>query len=260
MDRKLLINCSNLFVGGGVQVAVSFLSELCEFDLNRDKICIVVSNKIAMQLSRKNLDKYKMLVVDRKPSSLWRGSKTRRQLKELERKFMPEVVFTVFGPAYWRPKCRHIVGFANPWILYPKSEAYKLISFRKRFLARLKYKFYEYRFRQEADLFVVEAEHVKNKLISICRIKEEKVEVVSNTFSMFFNKDLKIEVDISKYHNGLFKFLTISHDYPHKNLNIIGDVYKILKKNDCQVKFFVTISNDSYEKMSNNFKEATFNI
>ena len=46
---KLLINTSNLSVGGGLQVALSFINEIKKI-INNNEYHIVMTNKISMQL------------------------------------------------------------------------------------------------------------------------------------------------------------------------------------------------------------------
>ena len=46
---KLLINTSNLSVGGGLQVALSFINEIKNI-INNNEYHIVMTNKISMQL------------------------------------------------------------------------------------------------------------------------------------------------------------------------------------------------------------------
>ena len=55
--KKHLINASNLHVGGGVQVATSFISELLDLeDINLKDITIICSSSVVNNLPKNSLN------------------------------------------------------------------------------------------------------------------------------------------------------------------------------------------------------------
>src|SRR5690606_5731157 len=103
----ILINCSNLHSGGGVQVAASFVSELTEMDTPEMDLELLLSGQVSSNLGTSNtptLIKQKILNVN--------GFKIYdKKFRSLLNRF--HTVFTVFGPLYvFHKKFRSIVGFA----------------------------------------------------------------------------------------------------------------------------------------------------
>jgi len=110
---NIIINTSNLYVGGGVQVALSFINELNNINA-KNNYHIFISKTIKDQIDQHIFsNKFKFYFIPKSPSHLVERLKTVKFLSSLEREIIPDVVFTVFGPSYWKPKVPHIMGFAN---------------------------------------------------------------------------------------------------------------------------------------------------
>ena len=134
---KIIINTSNLFVGGGVQVALSFLNELKK--INRENeyhvfISLAVKKQISYLSFSKNFIFYE---IEKSPAALLYRSKINLILNELEEKISPDIVFTVFGPSYWTPKSKHLMGLATGWVYNPTTIAFKELSYFKMLKTKL---------------------------------------------------------------------------------------------------------------------------
>src|SRR5699024_69200 len=83
-------------------------------------------------------------------------------LKEFRRY---DCVFTVFGPLYSlrKPTCS-VVGFAQPWIVYPYNEIYKELKLWQKIKQRVRYFVQSFLFRRP-DRLIVELPHVKRGLV-----------------------------------------------------------------------------------------------
>ena len=46
-------------------------------------------------------------------------------LKEIEKEWKPDIVFTTSGPSYWRSKAPHLMGFNLAHYIYPESPILK---------------------------------------------------------------------------------------------------------------------------------------
>src|SRR5690606_18191625 len=95
-------------------------------------------------------------------------------------------VFTIFGPLYrWSPPFRSIVGFAQPWIIYPQNECYDRLPLLQRLKTRLKF-WAHAQFFKRADVLVVELDHVKEGLVRELGIAPERIHVVRNCLSALY--------------------------------------------------------------------------
>lgn len=91
-----LINATNLHVGGGVQVAVSFLHELIKSSKRNDCIEIIVSSEVDSTFRKSfNFDLYKLKrdVLDVKGLNVFDVN-----CKSYFSQY--DCVFTIFGPLY----------------------------------------------------------------------------------------------------------------------------------------------------------------
>lgn len=254
---KFVINCTNLVKGGGLQVALSFLEELKAF--GTDEYHVFLSPYLSSQVHRESYpSNFIFYDFSISPAAI----KTRKgvvfRLKRLEKDILPDVVFTVFGPSYWRPSVPHVMGFAVVWAINPDSVAFsrlKLTSRIKQKIAILYKRFYT---RRDADYYIVETEDVKARLSKYIGIDASAVTVVGNTCNAFFDampEDFPID--------GLrpaFRLVTVSANYAHKNLTIIKDVIPELQKAGLQCQFVITVPEEDYQQHFGNFKEWIVNL
>ena len=180
---KLLINTSNLYVGGGVQVALSFINELKNID-KYNEYHIFLSPVVNKQLNSDEFgDNFKFYLIEKSPSSLKNRYQIVKKLNYLENKIKPDIVFSVFGPSYWRPKAKHLMGFADGWVYNPKTIAFNKLSLKQRIKNKLIISVKKYFIKKDADFFVLETNDAKKKFSKYLKINEDNVFVVGNTYS-----------------------------------------------------------------------------
>ena len=256
--QHVLINGSNLHVGGGVAVATSYIKSLSlkktlEFDIS-----LLVSTKIMKNL--KDLDTDFSVFKSVKSidyvgiKALWSG--LAKELSDYD------LVFTVFGPAYtMRKPAKHIVGFAQPSIIYPDSRAFLKIPVHLRKVQRLKFKMQEL-FFAKADALVVELEHVKLGLQKIPAFRDKKIYVVNSAVdSVFSEPDRWRAIDKPMVSEGRIKLGLISRNYAHKNLDLLPYIKRSLKHNHgIEADIFVTFVPEEWEACSEFFKENKNNV
>jgi glycosyltransferase involved in cell wall biosynthesis len=251
-NSKLTINASNLHHGGGVQVAVSFLWELLSIDASH--FDVVVSTVVDTELKQLGANAAKFgsyQVHDSFGIKAMFDYKLRRLLNS------SDVVFTVFGPLYcFLPNTKVVVGFAQPWIIYPENEIFKASNIYTRLKIRIKF-FIQKLFYFNSDLLVVEHGHVKKGLEKLSR--DLNVEVVHNCVSSVFGGPKSV----SQFKNvdDVIKLGYLSRDYPHKNLDIIPSMLRSLKEGyGLTAKFYVTLTYDEWSSKSLTFRENVINV
>lgn len=250
--KSLAVNACNLHAGGGVQVATSFIHELSCLEESR-RVSLFVSTEVDANLSTLDFDtarfkSYK--VVDVHGLGLL-GSPLRKEFNRFD------VVFTVFGPLYMvRRRFKSVVGFAQPWIIYPDNEIYAGMETRDRWKTRLQFNLQKMFFTQADDL-VVELEHVESKLRELGVRK--RIHVVYNCLSTMYLKEYASEpglADASRLSLGV-----ITRDYPHKNLDILPHVKLLLKqKYKIEASFYVTLNDEEWKAKSSTFRECMNNV
>ncbi|MBB1274712.1 glycosyltransferase [Psychromonas sp. SR45-3] len=234
--NKILINASNLHVGGGVQVAASFISEL--YKLQEFNLSVICSQKVYENLPEDiNTSKFDSFNV----CDVSRSSHLSKQQKELFEGY--DLCFTVFGPFYYKfPVLKHICGFAQAWIAYPKNIAYEQLSIKEWLKNKFKFGIQSWYFRHY-DALIVEQKHIKKALVNK-GIDANNISVVSNCVSSIYEdqvawSELPFEFDMRNEVTLGF----IGRPYAHKNVKILLQVDEILRvKHKMECNFLFTFS------------------
>lgn len=260
-DIKIIINTSNLYSGGGLQVALSFINELKKLSFDHEYY-IFTSLAVNKQIDMKQFhDNFKFYTIEKSPSSLKTRLNTISKMDRLERDIEPDIVFSVFGPSYWKPSAIHLIGFADGWLYNPNSVAYDRISFFKRIKMKLLNIYKSYYLKRDANFYVLETEDAKNKFTNQLKLDNTKVFVVGNTYSSNFDNKIyqdeenEFFIKLPDKNKNEFRLVYIAHNHPAKNLGVINDVYKYLKNKN--VTFVVTIDEISYKAL---FKDREYII
>lgn len=243
---KIIINTSTNILGGGLQISISLLHELMEYNMHEFhvfmnyKLCDLLDiSKFASNFHFYKIPKLKKHQYD-------------KFLSKLENNIRPNIVFSVFGPTYWRPNVTHVMGFAMGHYIYPDSPFWKIVSLKEKLIWGIKKKIHLYYLNRDADIFIVETQDAAKRLQNLLH---KPCYVVSNTYNSYFEQYLS---QTSSNHHK--KFLPVSDDeirilsvctpYKHKNLSIIPKVLdelgKITKK---RILFILTTQKDDYLKM-----------
>ena len=257
MVNKVLINASNLHVGGGIQVASSFLFELMSERKTPWNLSIVVSKEVQETISVlvQEINKFEEYeVIDVHGLKFIPGALDRKMNKY-------DTVFTIFGPLYrLRSPFKSIVGFAQPWIIYPNNECYAMLPFVQRIKTRLKY-WIQSKFFKQADVLVVELEHVKQRLISLLGVPAERIHVVHNCISsIYLDKSVWRPVDFPMT-DGYLRLGFLGRNYLHKNTAIFPAVAANLEQvHGIKAKFYVTFTDNEWVKCPAEFREVCINV
>ena len=260
--KKVLINCSNLHSGGGVAVASSFLdcatSQLGEFP---SEMHVLVSKEVEKNLVKlgtnvQSFDSYE--VIDFFGiSALWNGLGSR--LKGYD------VIFTIFGPSYdLRFGGVHIVGFAQPNIIYPYYSTACKGGFIARAYLRVKY-LVQGLFFLKASALVVELEHVERGLRKKGFFKEKDIFIIeSAVHRVYSNRSdwIDMDWDLNTFGTlGQYKLGIISRNYAHKNLMLLPRIKKILwDKYKLAASFYVTFTEEEWQVCDDEFKSNIVNV
>lgn len=233
--KTLLINCANLHSGGGLQVAVAFLSDLNNHDILSARLgpkvwkILWVSSKVFEQLNVTLTDLETVFdsvkVVDLKGLRAMYRSPSILNIK-------PDLIFTVFGPNYMFGGKYRITGFAQPWIIYPSRRVYsKFSGLMMKLRTLIKFELQWLTFKRE-DRLVVELPHVKAALVNYRHFCPSKVSVVSNSLNPhILSTDVhSCELASDTCSLGL-EFGLVSRAYPHKNIDFAINIIGHLRRN-----------------------------
>ncbi|MDV3902028.1 hypothetical protein CMT89_12625 [Elizabethkingia anophelis] len=239
---KLIIDNSNLFAGGGLQVAVSFLRDLKKINLS-DEFHIIQSLNAIKDIENEqfpdNFTFYNLGKSEEKSKS-----KRIRSVKKIESIVNPDCIFTLFGPSYHKSKYPKLVGFAIPYIIYQNSPFFKKISVKENIYYKLLSILKVYSFKKYSDALIFETENARKTFVEKTHYNKDTY-TVGNTLNKIFFEPNEWK-DYDKLPTSSFKILFLTANYPHKNMDVIPEVIKILKHkykfND--FKFLITLHSE----------------
>ena len=235
--NKVLVNCSTLMKGGGLQVAAALIVHALK-DEDTVDWQYLVSRNAATELEGFGIDisADRFHVFDRSPA---RHADQRKRVLEIEAAMQPDLVFTLFGPAYVRFQSRHLCGVADPWVTHSSWLAFKTLGFNKDSLLMLGLMFWKAYWWKTADFWWTEAQVARDGLISRLRCQPERVFIIPNTAGPQFEQTRAIATAPD---GGKLKILCLSAYYCHKNLEIIPDVLKAIETLRPERDFELTVT------------------
>lgn len=255
---NILINLLVIRAGGGLQVAHSLIHELKK--IPNHKYNLLISQNILPLVDLESFpDNFSFYLIDSSPSSLKKGMGSKRLIKRIERVSKPDVVFTLFGPSYWKPNSPHLCGYALPHFIYEESPFFKLISWKERIKWKVRGFLKFLLFKRDSNFFVTETEDAAKRLSKKLKISRDQVFTVHNAYNSIFDQPTEWN-NVSERINGRaegFKLITISSSNLHKNLNIIPVVidYLTTEYPDFRFTFILSVEKNVFKNLSENHSE-----
>lgn len=237
MQYRVLVNCSTLIKGGALQVAVAFI-----LNALRDPYTAgwqyLISSGVAQELEGFGVDLSDSCfsIIERSPA---RNSDQRKRVLEIEARMRPDLVFTLFGPAYVRFKAKHLCGVADPWVTHSTTLAFSMLKSWQHSFKTLATMGWKALWWLQADFWWTEAAVAKDGLVSRLRCREDHVYIIPNTAGPQFEK---ARASAKPPAGGKIRILCLAAYYPHKNLEIIPDVLKELQDMRPDLNFELTVT------------------
>lgn len=263
----MIINTCNIRVGGMLQVALSFINELRNNP--EHEYHVFLSPEVERQVRKDkfplNFKFYSFIRFSGYSDLLmrkWMNYKKLRRLKLLERVIHPDVVFSVFGPTYWKPKAPHVAGFATPHYVYPESPYFSEVPFSHRIKQSLFGKIRHLMMIRNIDFLIAETAEVRNRLINYLRVDENRVFHISNTLNEIYNQPEKwtYRAKLPPREPGELRLVTVSANHLFKNLRIINEVInqvRILRPN-LNIRFILTMHRREFKNLGTNRRYVHF--
>jgi len=200
-------------------------------------------------------DDFVSYTISPSPSQMWKHRHTLAILNAIEKRFGPDVVFTLFGPSYWKPQSLHVCGFALAQHLYKESPYFRIISSKERFLLKIKEVIKMRSFRRDCNYWITETKDVADRLSDRLKVPRTKVFTVSNVYNQVFDQQSRWKEPVLPSLKG-FKLITISTFHLHKNLTIIPPVIDYLTSRypRFEFTFILTVDLTRFSNLSDRHK------
>jgi glycosyltransferase involved in cell wall biosynthesis len=241
----VLIDASNLHVGGGVQVAGSFLDELAALSREQDPaatwpsaVRVEASTEVMAQLSPDTIVTLNPIATDRHPSQVRRW---------IPRRPLFDVSFVVFGPEWGYARAvRRVVGFADVTAVFPRPSSLEPLTGFTRAATAIRGHLSRW-LHSRAWLLVSETEYTAAALArSLPHVPD--IEVVPNTANSIFSTPERWKpVPQLKVPDGHYAICYVARPYDHKNHRVLPEVAAHLRnKYGLAVDFIVTLTKEEW--------------
>lgn len=223
---RILVDGCKIRTGGVIQLSLSILRHMATD--RRHEWHVVASSKIDHELDKgyiPNFASYRVLPIGK--NILSRYWKPQSYMPAVEQEVKPDLVFSLYGPVFWRPKARHVVGFVFPWAIYPDSPVHGMLNLKEwlyiKLLIRMTRKDY-----QKAHSIMVETETVRQRVHRYLQIPLERIHVIPIGCSPYFTENIgKVP---SNAPADKYSIVVPSAYYVHKNLELLPRAAAELKK------------------------------
>lgn len=231
-----LVNATNLKTGGGLQVAQSLCDRLGHFTQHR--FIVALSSYIDdknikfgdnVEVVRYNIGHGLWILLTGRDSFL----------DGIVKANGVDAVLTVFGPSIWRPRVKHLCGFARAQLLLsnPNRETgFGLQEIKQ----RLTYAIWEWGFRRSGNTFYTENPYISKLLRKL--LGKAKIYTVTNYYHQVFDTPEKWQRKVTLPQFDGVTCLSVSTNASHKNFPIIIDVIREMREidGDFKVRFVLT--------------------
>lgn len=242
-----MINTAHQRFGGAVQVALSFINE-CKTFAEFDFVVILGDGLKDLVIIEEFPANFEFERVEFGQINILKSLVINRHMKLLEARYVPDVIISTTGPTYFNSKAPQIVGFNLGLYLYPESPYVKSFSRMKKLKFSLKKRLHYYFFKRDTTAFLTQTLDVNQRVQK--EFGTEKVYTVTNTASSYYNEPEFFVNRLDPKPETLYRFVTISAFYPHKNLDLIAQVARVLEERGRQnFEFVLTISPTQFNQI-----------
>lgn len=225
--------------GGAYQIAYNFLMETLK---HQDEVewYYITSADVDELVDKEfeNVRGKRYFVFPTQPDFKGSYRQVKKELAEWEKRYKPDVIYTISSPCYFSFKTPEVMRFANAWITNPNNYAWASMPWKEWIRMRL-YRINQKRMLRKAKYIITQSETVRKGLLGITGLNGECVKVVPNVLPNVF---ASAEVSPKKK-NEWIDVICAAAPVPHKNLDIIPGVLSVLKKRYGieNVRFHLTI-------------------
>lgn len=242
---KILVNTisTKKITGGAFQIAQNFLLKSLEH--SDIEWLYVASQDVddAIGYKFEELKGKRYFVFPTQPD--YKGSylEVKKKLAKLEADLVPDLIYTITAPCYFKFITPEVMRFTNPWVTHPNKYSWSVLTLKEKIWCYL-YVLNQKRLMKVAHYFITQTETCAK---GICRITGEPnwhVKVVKNVLPCSFKSVDNTPIREDEWIN----IAAVGAPMPHKNFDIIPDVLHELENiGISNVRFHLTIALDSIE-------------
>lgn len=238
--KRIFINGFNAKSGGGKSILTNYLSILNSTANLSDKYFVLISNKEDyLKYENDNIQIVNIPKIYNKHLLL--PITYQFIIPKLLKKLKIDVVFNLADIPIVTTT-HQVFLFDWAYAVYPESKVWKMMDIKSLFTRKMKLFFFKRNIRY-IDTIIAQTETIKNRLIKF--YGNRVVKVVPNAVSLEHTEDnCNYKFNLPK---GI-KLLYLTYYYSHKNLEILVPIARMIKKENLNYKFIITIDENQHHK------------
>jgi len=247
---KILVNTisTKKHSGGAYQIAYNFLMKTME---HQEVEWEYVVSADLDEILPESIKKKNYHVFPTQPDYRRTYNTVKKELKQLEQKVNPDVVYSITAPSYFTFDTVEVMRFTMPWVTHPNKYSWSTLSWMGRMKMRL-YCWNQRRMMQKTGFFITQSETTRQGILRITSAQPENVRVVKNVLPSIFKA-----LDNTPFPSDgkWIDIASVANDSKHKNIEIIPSVLEELNLLGINnVRFHVTLPEDSdcWREIQNN--------
>ncbi len=241
----VIINLVPVAAGGGLQNAISFLTEFykCSCIDNSKFIFIVRTGSALEELCSIHNIKYESVKLN---SVIDRLRFETIIVRKIVARYSPKVIFTLFGnpPVFTPSKVKKVSGFARSNIIEQRSEFWSFLPTIEYFKKRMTDELIRVLFKR-SDVIIVETERLLRLAESSRTFGNSKIRCVQMSPSAAFdNLKSASEMDIQDP-IGVKKIAYIAGPHPNKRIEKLAELFYWINRFEQEYRLVVTFNESS---------------
>lgn len=263
---KIIINAliAKKNAGGGFQIAFNFIKQTLISDRGIEWYYLVskdlddVLNEHFSSLLNVN---YFVFPNQPKLKSFF---KVRENIRILEKKIKPDLVYSILAPSYFTFESIEVMRIANAWNTNRNHYAMNSLSLKQKMFFSAKGVMSRSMIKK-SNYFVTQTNTLKKGIIRVTKVPDSNVKVISNVLPLIYNQQVIQKTKSDK----IFNIVYVAASAAHKKIDLIPFIAKRLIEefNFTNFKIYVTIPfespfNTKFEGLveKNNVKDYIENV
>lgn len=239
---KILINVVNARnVGGGLQVVYNFIVGTQKYKYSNIEWFYAVSECLDQKYLDADFKKGAQghyFVYPNQPDFTHTYLRVQKELRSLENKINPDVIYTILGPCYNFFNHKEVIRFVHPWVVTSNKYAWRTLPFGAKIRMKLHILLLKVLLHR-AQYIITQTEAVKNGLVHEIHTDSRNIKVVKNVLPDIYSTLNKTHINTN---DNYINICAVGAGY-HKNLTIIPKVLAVLenKYGITNYKFHITL-------------------
>ena len=235
---KILVNAISLYAGGGKVVGKGIVEALSKLNKRNTIIVIAPQNNGYKELESNTL---KVIEVPKGHNTLYKFF-FKYYFKRHTKKYTPNTILNLCNIPL-NLKIKELVFFHMSYFVYPKSSVWKMLDIKTYIIRKYQVLLFKLGVKNMSHFFA-QTTNMRDRLNKFYNIPLEKISLTPTAVNFDNFKKYKNNVD-----SNIKSFLYLTRYYEHKNIEILVEVAKEIKKQNLPYKIILTINKIDHPKV-----------